>query len=124
MTTDPASNHCWRAPGTKPEDLAPGECCFVEGSYDTIWARDGDSPPKKRKIVKQKTEADIVREERLRLVPMLCSFCRDGKDELIKDVRGNYSHRRKPEAWLNECGARVIHNLLGTVVTVHLKDED
>lgn len=71
-----------------------------------------------------KTEADIIREERLRLVPIFCDLCREGKSELVKGSLGHYSHRNKPGDWLDNCDARPLHELLGTSVAVQLKDED
>lgn len=69
-----------------------------------------------------KTEAEIIREERMRLVPMICVLC--GKYELVKGATGHYSHRSKPGAYLDNCESAVLHELLGTEVAVHLKDED
>lgn len=71
-----------------------------------------------------KTEAEIIVEEHRRLVPKICMRCRHEVDELIKDARDGYAHRSHPGAILDNCDARVLHELLGTVVKVHLKDED
>lgn len=70
------------------------------------------------------TEAEIIKEEHRRLVPKICMRCRHGIDELIKDARDGYAHRSMVGAMLDNCDARVLHELLGTPVKVHLKDED
>lgn len=67
---------------------------------------------------------DLIRKERLRLVPLFCSRCREGKNELIKDSMGQYCHRDKPGTYLDDCPARPLHELLETPVAVYLKDED
>lgn len=64
-----------------------------------------------------------VLKERLRLVPMLCSHCREGKRELVKECRGSYAHRSKPGDWLDNCGAYVLHELLKTPVAVQLQED-
>lgn len=75
-------------------------------------------------LIIMKTEKEIIREERQRLVPMLCGLCSIRKSELVKDAMGNYAHRSKVGAWLEDCRAAALHRLLETAVAVHLKEED
>ena len=58
-------------------------------------------------------EQNVRSDERKYMIPKICKRC-EMRQELVRDAQGSYAHRAHVGAYLHDCRAAAIHEMLVT----------